>query len=62
MGKKHRVAQRGTGSRACSRATVRCERRTEWLIGGAAEVAYAYLCGMHLDFVRQLGQPATPIK
>jgi hypothetical protein len=39
----------------------RCERRTEWLIGSLAELNYAYLCGAHLDFVRQLGQPVEPV-
>lgn len=41
---------------------VRCERRTEWLIGSVAELAYAYLCGVHLDFVRQPGQPAEVVE
>jgi len=41
---------------------VRCERRTEWLIGSAAALAYAYLCGVHLDFVRQPGQPAEAVE
>jgi hypothetical protein len=41
---------------------VRCEQRTEWLIGSVAELAYAYLCGVHLDFVRQPGQPAEVVE
>ena len=41
---------------------VRCERRTEWLIGSLADLAYAYLCGVHLDFVRQPGQRAEVVE
>lgn len=41
---------------------VRCERRTEWLIGSVAALEYAYLCGVHLDFVRQPGQPAEVVE
>lgn len=41
---------------------VRCERRTEWLIGSVAELVYAYLCNVHLDFVRQPGQPAEAVE
>jgi hypothetical protein len=40
----------------------RCERRTQWLIGSVAELVYAYLCGVHLDFVRQPGQPAEVVE
>ncbi len=41
---------------------VRCERRTEWLIGSVIELAYAYLCGVHLDFVRHPGDPAEIVE
>jgi hypothetical protein len=34
---------------------VRCERRTEYPISSIAELACAYLCGVHIDFVRQVG-------
>jgi hypothetical protein len=40
----------------------RCERRPEWRIGSVAELDYAYLCGVHLDFVRQPGQLAEVIE
>jgi hypothetical protein len=40
----------------------RCERRPEWRIGSVAELDYAYLCGKHLDFVRQPGQLAEVIE
>lgn len=40
----------------------RCERRTEWLVGNLAALAYAYLCSVHLDFARQPGEPATPVE
>lgn len=41
---------------------VRCERRTAWRVGSVTELAYAYLCGVHLDFVRQPGQPAEAVE
>jgi hypothetical protein len=41
---------------------LRCKRRTEWLIGSVSDMAYAYLCGAHLDFVRQLGQAAEVVE
>lgn len=40
----------------------RCERRPEWRIGSVAELDYAYLCGVHLDLVRQPGQLAEVIE
>jgi hypothetical protein len=40
---------------------VRCERRTEWRIGCVAGLDHAYLCGVHLDVVRQPGQLAEPV-
>jgi hypothetical protein len=41
---------------------VRCERRTEWRIGSLAGLPYAYLCDVHLDFVRQSGHPAEVVE
>lgn len=40
----------------------RCGRRPEWRIGSAAELDYAYLCGVHLDCVRRPGQLAEVIE
>jgi len=40
----------------------RCERRPEWRIGSEAGLDYAYLCGVHLDLVRQPGQLAEVIE
>ncbi|HEX3475734.1 MAG TPA: hypothetical protein VHT91_11960 [Kofleriaceae bacterium] len=40
----------------------RCEHRPEWRIGSVAELDYAYLCGAHLDLVRQPGQLAEVIE
>jgi hypothetical protein len=40
----------------------RCERRPEWLIGSVDELDYAYLCGVHLDFVRRPGQLAEVVE
>jgi hypothetical protein len=40
----------------------RCEHRPEWRIGSVAELDYAYLCGVHLDFVRRPGQLAEVIE
>jgi hypothetical protein len=40
---------------------VRCEYRTAWLVGDLAELAYAYVCGDHLELVRLPGQAAEPV-